>query len=81
MWNHMGYYMGEYGWGWMLLGALHMMLFWALVIGGIWLLVRGLGGGVGTRPRSQALDILDERYARGDIDQAEYEKRRADLLR
>jgi putative membrane protein len=82
MMDHMGYYMGEYGWGWMLLGALHMIVFWALVIVAIWLLVRPGGGGDGkSRSRSRALEILDERYARGEIEKSEYEQRRADLMR
>jgi putative membrane protein len=80
MMDHMGYYMGEFGWGWMLLGALHMIVFWALVIGAVWLLVRAVAGGR-TRSGSRALEILQERYARGEIDKTEYQQRRDDLLR
>jgi putative membrane protein len=50
--------------------------FWAGVIAlGVWVALRL------TRPRyaDSALSILDERFARGDIDQAEYEARKAAL--
>jgi putative membrane protein len=61
-----------------------MLLFWALIIAVVVLLVRGFGGGrsVGTeftlRERSP-LDILGERYARGEIDENEFEQKRHDL--
>lgn len=80
MWNHMSEWMGEYGWGWGLFGALHMIGFWLLVIGGVWLLARLLSEG-GSRREKTPLEILKERYARGEIDKAEYEQRRADLER
>lgn len=83
MWDYMGQHMGGYGWGG--LGMLMMILFWALVIGLIVLLVRSFGGASGGRsgPREQAdaLDILRERYARGEIDREEYEERKSVLER
>lgn len=73
-----GYWDGH-GWGGMGLG---MLLFWSLVIGGIVMLVRCLSGagehGVGGRERS-ALDILKERYARGEIERDEFEQKKRDL--
>jgi len=73
-----------YAWGWgpMLLGALLMIVFWTAVITLVVLLVRWL---VGT-PREQhsskpsAIEILEERFARGEIDREEFEERRRVLL-
>jgi len=40
--------------------------------------VRSLGGG-GAPRASSARDVLDERYARGEIDREEYLRRRQDI--
>lgn len=78
MWGHDGF---GFGWGGMGIG---MLLFWALIIGVVVVLVRGLGGATsaasdpGPRERA-ALDILGERYARGEIDKNEFEQKRHDL--
>ncbi len=70
------------GYGWMGPGWIFMILFWALVIAGGIALVRWLGmrnsGGGDTRRRT-ALEILQERYARGEIEREEYEQKRRDL--
>lgn len=82
------------GWGvgnWLLMGF-GMLLFWALVVAGIVWVVRytaterHTGGTDGVRldkptgPRSPtARDILDERYARGEISGEEYRTRRDTL--
>ncbi|OGA72168.1 MAG: electron transporter RnfE [Betaproteobacteria bacterium RIFCSPLOWO2_12_FULL_65_14] len=72
--------MGDWGgWG-MGFGWIFMILFWALVILGIlalarWLFSPGGSGGSGRTP----LDILKERYARGEIDREQYEQMRRDL--
>lgn len=70
------------GWAGMILGPFMMILFFALTIAVAVLLVRWMIG----PPRSDAppaprtaLDILAERYARGEIDKAEYEERRRAL--
>ncbi len=68
----------------MIFGPLFMILILAVVIAVAVLFVRWLGGSSqGPQPpyRSSssgptALDILKERYARGEIEQEEYEERR-----
>jgi putative membrane protein len=60
-----------------------MLLFWGLIIAAVVLLARGFGARPATsetklRERT-ALDILRERYAKGEIDKAEFEQKRGDL--
>lgn len=57
------------------------LLVWVVVIAALVALVMGLiRAGRGATGRS-ARDILKERYARGEIDQAEYERKLEDLQR
>ena len=71
-----------HGWGWgpMLFGGLMMVLFWAAVITLVVLLVRWLAGPGTTREqrpyKSSAIEILEERFARGEIGREEFEDRR-----
>lgn len=73
-----------WGWGWsaMIFGPLFMILLLAAGIAVIVLLVRWLGGPwhaatpYHSPPGRTALDILKERYARGEIDKEEFEERR-----
>ena len=72
------------GWGWGPgFGWIFMILFWALVVLGIvalarWLLSTG-GAGGSSGPAKSPLDILKERYARGEINREQYEQTRRDL--
>lgn len=73
----------RWGWGWygMILGPLFMILMLAVVIAAVVLAVRWLGGPWQaplhhSPPGRTAMDILNERFARGEIDQAEYEAKR-----
>jgi putative membrane protein len=55
------------------------MMIIAIVLCGamMFFMMRGMGGMMGHRSRSSdALDILNERFARGEITQTEYEERR-----
>jgi putative membrane protein len=76
----------EWGWGmhsmwgmWGLGMALMMLLFWgaiivAIVLGIRWLVMQG------KEPRGDtAMDILRQRYARGEIGREEFEAKRRDL--
>ena len=84
MWGNMmgwgGY--GGYGGGWEIFGAVHMLLWWVLIILGIVVLVRWLfsaGPGAHRSAEDRALAILRERYAHGEIDKAEFDARKRDL--
>jgi putative membrane protein len=63
--------------GWGLIGFLVMAAFWVLVVMIIVGLVRG-GGGRGQT--SSSIRVLEERYARGEIDRDEFLERRRFLL-
>lgn len=73
--------MGAGGWG-MGFGWIFMVLFWALVILGIAAIAKWL---MGASRRSQpsapatAMEILEQRYARGEIGRDEFEQRKRDL--
>jgi putative membrane protein len=77
-WNHMGW---GAGWG-MGFGGLFMILFWVAIIVAVVLLLKWLAGGSArfAPPREKsALDILKERYARGEIGKDEFEQKKRDL--
>jgi putative membrane protein len=74
----MWYGMDGWGWGMMGMGMLFMVLFWVLVLLGIVALVKWLIGpssGVGRRP----LDIIKERYAKGELTKEQFEQMKRDL--
>lgn len=59
---------------------LMMLVFWGLVIAALVLGVRWLASqGRGAGGRDEALEILRQRYARGEIDKQEFETRKRDL--
>jgi len=74
------------GGGWGLFGAIHMALWWILIILGIavlakWLLRGGVGAAREDRPthNQRALEVLSERYARGEIGKEEFDQKKRDL--
>jgi putative membrane protein len=75
-WNGGGWGLGD----WALMGFM-MLVFWGLVIGAIIAVVRSRAGTNPAAPSSsQAMHLLEERFARGEIDADEFAARR-DLLR
>ncbi|MBV1788070.1 SHOCT domain-containing protein [Marinobacterium sp. D7] len=76
---------GEWGtehWGWMLFGGIHMILVWALIILLIAALIKWLSGSKEPPTgRKDALEILNERYARGEIDRDTYQEMKRELQR
>jgi putative membrane protein len=67
---------GDWGW-WMWFGWLWMVVFWGLVVGAVVLLIRRLSPASGQPP--DAIEILRNRYAAGEIDEAEFRRRRDEL--
>jgi len=77
--GHHPHMWGEWGGGWghMFLGPVFGILVIAAIAIAIVLVVRALGGGAARRGGgTSALGILDERFARGEIDREEYEERK-----
>lgn len=76
--------MGSMGWGggWGLFGMLHMVLWWVLIVLGIVVLLKWLFGSptrAAPETGNRALEVLRERYARGEIESEEFEKKKRDL--
>jgi putative membrane protein len=75
----------EYNYNFGPFGFLIWILIWILILGIIFRVLRLLLGGRPSRrywiSSHRALEILKERYARGEIGQAEFEEKKADLLR
>jgi putative membrane protein len=64
---------------WMVGGLLVTVLVVALLIAGLYAVIRAGQRGSGSAASSQAMAILEERYARGEIDHEEFEERRRRL--
>lgn len=85
--NSQGWHLGPgmmwgTGMGWY--GGLFMIVFWILVLLGLFFFVKWLvqstnRSGPGGNKSNRALEILKERYARGEIDRVEFETMKTDL--
>jgi putative membrane protein len=74
------------GWGMGWFAGIFMILFWILVIVGLVFLIKWLvqstrdAQGGRSSSTSRAVHILEERYARGEIDKQEFQEKKRDLL-
>ena len=77
----MMWYGSNGGWGGWLLMTIAMVLFWALIITAVVLIVRYLVSqrltGTSAVSARTPEEVLAERYARGEIDDDEYQRRLA----
>ena len=72
---------GEHGWGmgfgmgwWWIIGLI-------IIVFIVWIVVKALNQNSRRRfDNKSAIDILKERYARGEIDKEEFEQRKKDLM-
>lgn len=91
MWDGWGWG-GAYGTGVSIIGMTIMAIFWIAIVVGIvllviWLVRQAQGGhvtgtppsGMGSGKSETPVDILKARYARGEIDKAEFEEKLKDL--
>lgn len=80
MWGYMGNMGWGYGWGF--IGMAHMLLWWVLLILGIVVLAKWLfagSPGAGHSSSKRSVEILKERYARGEIERNEFESKKREL--
>ena len=71
--NNQGWHMGP---GMMGGGGIFMIVFWILILVGLVFFIKWLIQSTGSHP---ALEILKERYARGEIDQVEFKTMKMNL--
>jgi putative membrane protein len=77
----MMWYMGS-GWGWwMVFGWVWMVVFWGLIIWAVYAIVSRLSGRheAPTTEQPSALDILERRYASGELTHEQFEEMRQRL--
>jgi putative membrane protein len=78
------WHMGD-GWGWwMVVGWVWMAVFWGLIIWAVYAIISRLTGGRETPPvpprEPTAIEILERRYAHGELTDDEFEAMRERLM-
>lgn len=70
--------MGSFGFG----GFLLMVVWWAIIVYVVALAIRWIMDGTRHEGRhgKSAIDILKERYAKGEIDRKEFEEKKKDIV-
>lgn len=76
---------GDFGWGWMLLMMIPMLLFWgAIIVGVVWLVRSTTAGqamkGGGPVSKESPVEILERRFAEGAMTLEDYQARREVLV-
>ncbi len=79
--------MGGQGFGfgsWGIIGMILNLLFTLLILGGIillvyWIIKQFVPGSASFESKSKALEILKERYAKGEISEKEYKRMKKEL--
>jgi putative membrane protein len=82
-WNEYGHGFGMFGgWGMPFGGLIWLIIVALLIAAAVWLARASWTAGnipAPAGPRASALDILNERFARGEIDHDEYLQKKRDL--
>lgn len=76
----MGWYDDGMAWGGWLVMLLGMVAFWGLAVWAVVVIFRSTRSGNARPTDRDPLDILGERFARGEIDETEY-RARAEVIR
>jgi putative membrane protein len=74
---------GSMGFGFGAGGMIFGLIFWILIIIGVVLLIKWLleqGQSQPTSGGESALEVLKQRYARGEIDKKEFDEKKRDLI-